>query len=159
MSAAEDRDAADRLGEFLERIVADLGLDAEVEVTRDGDVLTGAIVGEHVGRFIGHHGQTIDAIRHLAQRTVLRGDGSHVRIEIDADGYRERRSHSLCTLADEAAEEALDEGRPVKLVPMPAAERRIVHEHLRDRGGIATRSEGMEPRRFIVVAPEVDTPE
>lgn len=151
MSSGEDGDAESRLRELLERVVADLGLDAEVEVSREGDVLTGAVVGDHVGLFIGHHGQTIDAVRHLAQRIVLRGDTSSLRIEIDADGYRGRRSRSLCTLADEVADEVLDEGQPVPLAPMPAAERRIVHEHLRDRAGIATRSEGVEPSRCVVI--------
>jgi spoIIIJ-associated protein len=155
MSTDEELDdAADRLEELLERIVDDLDLDAEVEISLEGEVLTGSVVGEHVGRFIGHHGQTIDAIRHLAQRIVLRGEGSSLRVEIDADGYRERRSHSLCALADEAADEALDAGGPVRLAPMAASERRIVHEHLRDRIGVATSSEGEEPRRFVVVAPE-----
>ena len=129
-----------------------MGLEAEVEVSLDEDVLTGVVVGDHVGLFIGHHGQTIDAIRHLAQRIVLRGESSRLRIEIDADGYRLRRSRALCALADEVADEVLDGGGPVRLAPMPAGERRIVHEHLRDRVGVETRSEGEEPRRYVVIA-------
>ena len=55
--------------------------------------------------------------------------------------------------ADEAADEAIRDGRPVELDPMPASERRIVHEHLRERGGVETYSEGEEPDRYLVVAP------
>jgi spoIIIJ-associated protein len=72
---------------------------------------------------------------------------------IDADGYRERRAESLKADAEEAAEEARRSGSPVELDPMPAAERRIVHEYLRERGGVGTHSEGDEPERRLVVSP------
>ncbi len=85
--------------------------------------------------FIGRRGQTIDAVQHLAQRIVFPEGPSPVRVVIDADGYRERRAESLQADAEEAAEEALRSGRPVELDPMPASERRIVHEYLRERGG------------------------
>jgi spoIIIJ-associated protein len=72
---------------------------------------------------------------------------------VDADGYRERRAHALREDADDAAEEALRSGRAVELDPMPASERRVVHEHLRDRGDVRTHSEGEEPERYLVVSP------
>jgi spoIIIJ-associated protein len=77
-------------------------------------------------------------------------------VEIDADGYRERRAELLRADADDAADEALREGRAVELDPMPASERRIVHEHLRERGGVETHSEGDEPERYLVVTPADD---
>ena len=76
-----------------------------------------------------------------------------MRVVIDADGYRERRAESLRADADEAAEEALRSGEPVELDPMPPSERRIVHEYLRERGGVETHSEGDEPERYLVVSP------
>ena len=72
---------------------------------------------------------------------------------IDADGYRERRAETLRADAEQAAEEAQRSGGPVELEPMPAAERRIVHEYLRERGGVETHSEGDEPERRLVVSP------
>ena len=107
-----------------------------------------------MGLFIGHHGQTIDAVQHLASRIALRGDdGSKRRVVIDAEGYRARRRTALESQAEEAADEALRFKRPVALDAMTASERRIVHEHLRDRDDVETHSEGDEPDRHLVVSP------
>ena len=72
---------------------------------------------------------------------------------VDAAGYRARRRQTLERTAEQAAREALDEGRPVPLEPMSAVERKIVHLYLQERGGVTTESEGAEPNRRIVVAP------
>ncbi|HEY2570644.1 MAG TPA: R3H domain-containing nucleic acid-binding protein [Solirubrobacteraceae bacterium] len=152
----EELEPAELLEELLEEITAGLGLDAEVEVEESDGVLRGQIKGEDVGLFIGRRGQTIDAVQHLAQRIVFPEGPSAVRVEIDADGYRERRAELLREDADDAAEEALRDGHPVELEPMPPSERRIVHEYLRERGGVETHSEGDEPKRFLVVSPAGD---
>ena len=139
---------------FLERIVDALGLDASVRVEDDGETLTGTVEGDALGLFIGHHGQTIDAVQHLATRTLLREDDENRRrIVVDADGYRDRRREALEHQADEAADEALRNGREVALDPMSAAERRIVHEYLRDRADVGTHSEGEGVDRRLVVSP------
>lgn len=80
-------------------------------------------------------------------------EGGHARILIDADGYRERRAATLREEADEAADEAIRTGETVELEPMSSSERRIVHEHLRERGDVSTRSEGQEPERRLLVSP------
>jgi len=144
----------DALGELLEEIVEDLSLDAEVEVESEDGVLTGRVEGENVGLFIGRHGQTIDAVQHLAQRIIFPDGPSSVRVVIDANGYRERRAEALRAEADDAADEALSSGRPVELDPLPPFERKIVHEYLRERGDVATHSEGDEPNRYLVVTPQ-----
>jgi spoIIIJ-associated protein len=152
----EELEPAELLEELLEEIIAGLGLEAKVEVEESEGLLRGRIVGEDVGLFIGRRGQTIDAVQHLAQRIVFPEGPSSTRVEIDADGYRERRAEMLRDDADDAAEEALREGRPVELEPMPPSERRIVHEYLRERGGVETHSEGEEPKRYLVVSPADD---
>jgi spoIIIJ-associated protein len=149
----EQEDPEAVLRELLEEIADSIGLDVEVRVERSDGVLTGYVEGEDVGLFIGRHGQTIDAVQHLAQRIVFRGGSPEARIAIDADGYRERRAETLRSLAEGAAGEALRSGDAVELDPMPASERRIVHEYLRERGGVETHSEGEEPGRFLVVEP------
>jgi spoIIIJ-associated protein len=152
-SSDEDLGPAEALEELLEEITEGLGLEVEIEVEEGDGVLSGRLKGEDVGLFIGRHGQTIDAVQHLAQRIVFPDGPSQVRVSIDADGYRERRERTLHEDADEAAGEALRSGRPVELDPMPPAERRIVHEYLRERGGVETHSEGDEPERRLVVSP------
>jgi spoIIIJ-associated protein len=72
---------------------------------------------------------------------------------IDADGYRARRRATLEAEAEDAADEAVRTASPVELEAMPASERRIVHEYLRERGGVETYSEGEEPDRYLIVAP------
>ncbi len=152
----EELEPAELLEELLEEVTAGLGLDAEIEVEEREGVLRGRLVGDDVGLFIGRRGQTIDAVQHLAQRIVFPEGPSQTRVEIDADGYRERRAELLRADADDAAGEALRDGSPVELEPMPPAERRIVHEYLRERGGVETHSEGEEPHRFLVVSPVDD---
>ena len=152
----EDEDPAELLAELLKEIVDGLGLEGEVIVDREDDVLRGSVEGDDVGLLIGRRGQTIDAVQHLAQRIVFPGGQSTARVVVDADGYRERRAHALREDADDAAEEAVRSGEPVELDPMPASERRVVHEHLRERGDVETHSEGEEPERYLVVSPAAD---
>jgi spoIIIJ-associated protein len=146
-------DPQEVLRELLEQVVDGLGLDVDVQVEESEGVLTGRVEGEDVGLLIGRRGQTIDAVQHLAQRIVFHGGSAQARVVIDADGYRERRAQALRTVALDAAEETLTSGEPVELDPMPASERRIVHEFLRDRDDVSTHSEGEEPERYLVVEP------
>jgi spoIIIJ-associated protein len=149
----EDLEPPDALEELLEEVVDALGLEAELEVEEQDGVLTGRVEGDDVGLFIGRHGQTIDAVQHLAQRIVFPEGPSSTRIVIDANGYRQRRAEALRGEADDAADEAIRSGKPVDLDPLPPFERRIVHEYLRDRGGVETHSEGNEPERYLVITP------
>jgi len=149
----EELEPAEALEELLAEIAACLSLEADVEVAQAGGQLTGVLEGDDVGLFIGRHGQTIDAVQHLAQRIVFPDGPAPVRVVIDANGYRARRAEALCAEADDAADRAVRSGRAVELDPLPAFERRIVHEHLRDREDIATHSEGEEPERFLVISP------
>ena len=144
--------------EVLEEVVSALGLKGSVEVESAGEVVTGTVHGEDLGLFIGRHGQTIDAVQHIAFRIALaRGAGNEgdLRIIIDAEGYRARRAESLHRLADQAAEDARRYRRPVAMDAMTASERKLVHEYLRDRGDVETHSEGDEPDRHLVIAPLV----
>lgn len=149
----EDLDPPELLEELLEEIVDGLSLDAEVAVSEADGVLTGRLEGEDMGLFIGRHGQTIDAVQHLAQRIVFPEGPSAVRVVIDANGYRERRAEALRGEADDAADDAISSGKPVDLDPLPPFERKIVHEYLRERGDVETHSEGNEPERYLVVSP------
>jgi spoIIIJ-associated protein len=152
----EDLEPPDALEELLEEIVDGLGLDAEIEIEEADGVLTGRVEGDDVGLFIGRHGQTIDAVQHLAQRIVFPEGPSSTRVVIDANGYRQRRADALRGEADDAAEEAVRSGKPVDLDPLPPFERRIVHEYLRERGDVETHSEGNEPERYLVITPLED---
>jgi len=149
-------EAALRVQELMERIVSEFGLDATVEVHEDPDGVVGQFHGDDLGLLIGHHGQTIDAIQHVAYRIAFRGTDARKRVAVDAAGYRERRAVALRAAADQAAETAVHDRRPVALEAMSALERKVVHEHLKSRHDVETYSEGQEPARRLVVAPLVD---
>jgi spoIIIJ-associated protein len=153
MSAAAGSEPADRVRELLERILDATGTTATIELSESADELRADLDGDDLGLLIGRHGQTIDAIQHLAYRAAYRGSESRKRVTVDAAGYRERRAELLQQDADDAVEEALLLGEPVALDAMNAVERRVVHEYLRDREDVETYSEGVEPDRHLVVAP------
>jgi spoIIIJ-associated protein len=155
VSAGED-EAAARVRELMERIADAAGVEASVEIHHDDDGVIAEYVGDDLGLLIGHHGQTIDAIQHLAYRFAMRGDGDRLPVVVDAAGYRERRATTLRQTADQAAQAALSDRRPVPLEAMSALERKVIHEHLKGRRDVETYSEGQEPSRRLVVAPLVD---
>ena len=148
--------AGARVRELLERIAEDVGVDASVNVQEDDKQVHAEYVGSYLGLLIGHHGQTIDAIQHLAYRVAFQGLDARKRVQVDAAGYRERRAVALRAAADQAAQTAVHDRRPVALEAMSALERKVVHEHLKHRHDVETYSEGQEPARRLVVAPLVD---
>jgi spoIIIJ-associated protein len=147
--------AASAVRELLERVASGIGIEASVRVEQDADGVTAEFMGDDLGLLIGHHGQTIDAIQHLAYRIAFRRCGVPIRVVVDAAGYRERRAVALRAAADQAAETAIHDRRPVSLEAMSALERKVVHEHLKGRHDVETYSEGEEPARRLVVAPLV----
>jgi spoIIIJ-associated protein len=146
---------ADKVRELLERVSDALALEAAVDIEEDGRNIRGTLDGDDLGLFIGRHGQTIDAVQHLAFKAATRDHppSSGIRVVVDAAGYRERREHALQRQADDAAEDAVSSRRPVALDAMSATERKVVHEYLKDRDDVETYSEGTEPDRHLVVAP------
>jgi spoIIIJ-associated protein len=146
---------AERVRAIVERVIEAMALDATVEVTEDDDGITARLEGEDLGPLIGRRGQTIDAVQLICYRAALATGAERRRVIVDAAGYREQRREAVERQADRAAERALASGKEIELEPMSPTERRIVHQHLKDRAGIETFSEGTEPDRFVVVAPLV----
>ncbi|MGH2913908.1 MAG: protein jag [Solirubrobacteraceae bacterium] len=138
---------------MLRRIAAAAGVEATIDVQAMPDGLHAEYVGDDLGLLIGHHGQTIDAIQHLAYRITARGDGDRTPVVVDAAGYRERRATTLRATAEQATQTAVQDRRPVALEAMSALERKLIHEHLKDRYDIETYSQGQEPDRHLVIAP------
>jgi spoIIIJ-associated protein len=144
---------AERVRVVLERVVDALEVDADVEVDEDSERIVGRVEGEDVGLLIGRRGQTIDAVQLLCYRAAFRGLQERKRVVVDAAGYRERRQAAIEQQAERAAERALKTGKEIELEAMTPSERRVVHQHLKDRAGVETFSEGDEPERCVIVAP------
>jgi spoIIIJ-associated protein len=148
------QEPAERVRELVEGVLDELDLDGEVDVHEDDDRIEAVVSGEEdYGLLIGKRGQTIDALQLLCYQAAFRGLRERKRVIVDAAGYRERRRETLISRADRAAEQALSGSHTVEMDPMSAQERRVVHEHLKERAGVETYSEGDEPRRCVVVAP------
>jgi spoIIIJ-associated protein len=150
------QEPAERVRALVEGVLDQLDLDGEVEIDEDDDRIEAVVVGEgDYGLLIGKRGQTIDALQLLCYQAAFRGTRERKRVVVDAAGYRARRREVLISRADRAAEQALSGDCSVEMDPMSAQERRVVHEHLKERPGIETFSEGDEPQRRVVVAPLV----
>jgi spoIIIJ-associated protein len=155
--AADESPLAAELRELLDRVVGVLGTGSRIQIEEQAETITLTCVGGSPGILIGKHGQTIDAIQSLANVIASRAAGAEAkRVVVDAAGYRERRHATLSYIALSAAKRVLATGEPQELEPMSSAERKFVHERLKDYGGVATTSEGVEPNRRVVVLPASD---
>lgn len=141
-----------RVRTLVERVVAAIGAGCSVSVAERDDHVLVTCSGGDLGLVIGRHGQTIDALQQVVTAAVWRS-GAGKPVVVDAAGYRDRRRTVLESIADQAADRALL-GDRVALDPMSAAERRIVHERLKEHAGVRTASAGTEPHRYVVVEPD-----
>jgi spoIIIJ-associated protein len=153
-AAASASSTAELGRDLVERIVSTFGVSARVTVTEDDDAVRISASAADAGVLIGRDGRTIDAIQYIVSAIAYRAQGEGGRaIEVDAGGYRERRRARLEATAKQAAERARADGVEVRLEPMSALERRIVHMALETTDGVETRSEGDDPERFVIVVP------
>jgi spoIIIJ-associated protein len=153
--ASVERDesvAASRVRGIVERVVGAMGIETRVDVRETDEELLATCSGGDLGLLIGKHGQTIDALQSVANAALFRS-GVGKPVTIDAAGYRARRAGTLEGIALRAADQVAAEGGRVLLEPMTSVERKIVHERLKDVGGVQTSSEGAEPNRYVVVFP------
>ena len=109
------------------------------------------LVGDDLGYLIGRRGDTLDAIQHLCNYSVKRGVEGHIRINVDAEEYREKREDSLRRYARKKAQQVLKNRRRTTLEPMNAYERHVIHAALQDMDNITTHSTGTEPNRRVVI--------
>ena len=150
-----DSPLGELLQDVVDRVAAELGARAKVTVTEDDETVRVTASAPDVGMIIGREGRTIDALQHVVSSIAYRRQGPGGKtVEVDAGGYRERRRSRLEATAREAAERAVRDGAPVRLEPMSAPERRVVHLALQETVGVETQSEGDDPERYVVVLPQ-----
>ena len=109
------------------------------------------LVGEDLGYLIGRRGDTLDAIQHLCNYAVNRDVEGHIRVNVDAEAYRQKREESLRRYARKKAQQVLKARRRTTLEPMNAYERHVIHAALQDMENITTHSTGVEPNRCVVI--------
>ena len=109
------------------------------------------LVGDDLGYLIGRRGDTLDAIQHLTNYAVNRDVEGRIRVNVDAEAYREKREESLRRYARKKAQQVLKARRRTTLEPMNAYERHVIHAALQDMENITTHSTGVEPNRRVVI--------
>ena len=143
---------AQAIRKFLTGLLAQMESEAEVKVYQPEKGRYKVILeGQNLGALIGRRGETLDAIQQLTSYAVNR-TGGRVRVQLDAEGYREKREQSLQNLARKVAGKVVKYRRSVTLEPMNAYERHVIHAALQDKAGVTTYSVGTEPNRRVVVA-------
>ncbi len=156
MTEASVQEQATAAEEFLSGLVAAFGLNGTVTSEEVDEAVEVRIEGDDLGLLIGPKGRTLWAIQELTKTVVQRqqGGGLSTRIRVDVAGYREKRRAALERFTQDAAAAVLESGQARALEPMGAADRKVVHDTVNDIEGVATRSEGEDPRRKVVIVPD-----
>ena len=137
---------------FVKGLLEHMGSKAVPQAYKENDnTYLVELVGEDLGYLIGRRGDTLDAIQHLANYTINRDVEGHIRINVDAESYREKREDSLRRYARKKAQQVLKARRRTTLEPMNAYERHVIHAALQDMENITTHSTGTEPNRRVVI--------
>ena len=144
---------AEKLREFVQNVVSLMGVEAHVSAGETPEGVRAEISGDDLGLLIGRHGATIDALQYIAAIVVNGDRRERLPVVVDAEGYRDRRAAALTALADRTAQKVARDERSITLKPMSAAERKVIHLHLKDHSRVETASEGNEPFRAVVVSP------
>ena len=142
----------EKIEQFLQGLLEHMGSKAVPHAWKEADnTYMVELVGEDLGYLIGRRGDTLDAIQHLANYSVNRGVEGHIRINVDAEAYRQKREDSLRRYAHKKAQQVLKAHRRTTLEPMNAYERHVIHATLQDTDRITTYSVGTEPNRRVVI--------
>ena len=139
--------------EFLDKVFNAMGMKVNVKVEQIGNDMDIELSGDEMGVLIGKRGQTLDSLQYLTSLVVNKGSSEYIRVKVDTENYRKRRKDTLENLAKNLAYKVKRTKRPVTLEPMNPYERRIIHSALQNDKYVATRSEGEEPYRRVIIEP------
>ena len=142
----------ERIETFLKGLLEHMGSQAVPHAWKENEnTYMVELVGDDLGYLIGRRGDTLDALQHLSNYTINRGIEGHIRINVDAEAYRQKREDSLRRYATKKAQQVLKAHRRTTLEPMNAYERHVIHATLQDMDRITTYSVGTEPNRRVVI--------
>ena len=149
---AEPGSVEEKIEQFLKGLLEHMNSDAVPHAWKENDdTYNVELTGNDLGYLIGRRGDTLDALQHLANYSVNRNVEGHIRINVDAEAYREKREDSLRRYAQKKAQQVLKAHRRTTLEPMNAYERHVIHATLQDMDRITTYSVGTEPNRRVVI--------
>ena len=149
---AEAGSVEEQIETFIKGLLEHMGSQAVPHAWKEEDnTYKVDLVGDDLGYLIGRRGDTLDAIQHLSNYAINRGVEGHIRINVDAEEYREKREDSLRRYARKKAQQVLKNRRRTTLEPMNAYERHVIHAALQDMDNVTTHSTGSEPNRRVVI--------
>ena len=141
---------------FIEGFIKVSGCGEEIQAERREDEVVINIVGNKASDLIGYRGECLNALSYISSVIENENAQRKTRVILDIENYRAKREATLCGLADTMAKKVLKTGKSVKLEPMCANDRRIIHTALQNVEGVTTVSKGTEPNRYLVITPEQD---
>lgn len=137
--------------EFIEGLLSHMGISGTVEIEEQEEHSKAVISTEQAGAVIGYRGECLSAIQYLSNIVEQKKNKTAKRLIVDVEDYRERRDDSIKDMADRMARKVLKMRKSIKLKPMNAYERRIVHSYLQKFDGVTTHSVGVEPHRCLII--------
>jgi spoIIIJ-associated protein len=139
--------------DYLEALLDITDLDGDIDIDVENDRASLSITGGALSHLVGERGEVLDAIQELTRLAVQTSTGERSRLMLDIDNFRSEKKKELAKLAHEVAAEVKESGESVKLRPMNAFERKVVHDTIQEIG-LTSESEGEDPNRCVVVLPE-----
>ncbi len=151
-SLAKLEEEGDIAADYLEGLLDIADLDGDIDIDVENGRASLAIVGGKLSHLVGADGEVLDAIQELTRLAVQTATGDRSRLMLDIDSFRAGRRKELTALAEKMAEEAKTTGNSIKLEPMNAFERKIIHDTIQTLG-LTSESDGEDPNRFVVIYP------
>ena len=152
LNEEEQDKAEENVKVFMEEILKELPEDTTYNITKNGQGLNVEILNKNLGFLIGYRGETLYAFQNILSAIAGKGIDKKVRVILDIEGYKEKREKTLEELAQKVAKTVIKTRKPIKLEPMQAYERKIIHSALQQNNKVETESIGEEPNRRIVVS-------
>ena len=152
LNEEEQDKAEENVKVFMEEILKELPEDTTYNITKNGQGLNVEILNKNLGFLIGYRGETLYAFQNILSAIAGKGIDKKVRVILDIEGYKEKREKTLEELAEKVAKTVIKTRKPIKLEPMQAYERKIIHSALQQNNKVETESIGEEPNRRIVVS-------
>lgn len=153
IKAKKKNNFIDDIREYLDNLFQAMDIQAEIKLDYDEseNMISIDLEGPEMGILIGKRGQTLDALQYLISLAINKKSDSYIRVKLDTENYRARRKETLENLAKNIAFKVKRTKRSFALEPMNPYERRIIHSTLQNDKYVATRSEGDEPYRKVIV--------
>jgi spoIIIJ-associated protein len=149
-TVARLEEEGDIAADYLEALLDIADLDGDIDIDVENDRASLAIVGGKLRHLVGSDGEVLDAIQELTRLAVQTSTGDRSRLMLDIDNFRGNKRTELKKLAHEMAEEAKSSGKAIKLAPMNAFERKIIHDTIQELG-LTSESDGEAPNRYVTI--------